>query len=71
MPELVGCPYCRAALASRWGTGQWSVHCDDCCRRVLAMQPSTHPRFQAFSWVIAKHRGPRVALELQSSGVPF
>ena len=68
----LACPYCAKDAASTWGSGAWSVHCDDCCRRMLARYPSRHHAYRAVEAVIVKYRGLAVVRALaRPVAVPF
>lgn len=56
------CPHCaQAKSATDRGARHlypiWNVHCDDCCRRVLAFYPENHLSSMNMALIVGMKRG--------------
>jgi hypothetical protein len=64
------CPHCEQAdFASDRGARHlypiWSVHCDACCRRVLAFYPDDHMSSMNMALIVGMKRGFGFVTQMQ------
>lgn len=64
------CPHCdKAELAAGRGAQYlypiWNVHCDACCRRVLAFYPEDHHSSMNMALIVGMKRGFPFVTSLQ------